>query len=159
MCWRLPRLGALSPLLCHTIPLTPVLPQCRLVDQWKAAAPGAAAGPDDWDASVLGGLSGHPPPPVPAPAPAPRRHGPPEPLHLRAGHSLLPPAAEALSCVRPPGGRPSPWERQSRPLAVGPEAKAALLQLLPWVESEAAALGDASLGQEAALLRTLAGTA
>lgn len=53
--------------------------------------------------------------------------------------------------------RLSPWERQSRPLAVGAEAKAASRQLLPWVERETAVLEDASLGQEAALLRKLIG--
>jgi hypothetical protein len=36
-------------------------------------------------------------------------------------------------------------------------ARAAFCQLLPWVDSEIAALGDASLEQEAALLRTLGG--
>lgn len=99
--------------------------------------------------------------PLPQPAPQPRQPlQPPAPatLHLRPGCPLLPLGQEARARCRPPAGRRfSPWERQSRPLTVNAEARAAFRQLLPWVECEAAALGDATLEQEVALLRTLAG--
>ena len=97
-----------------------------------------------------------PSPPVPAPQPQPRPTTA-QPAHLRPGCPLLPPGQEAVERCAPPAAahRWSPWERQSRPLAVGPEARAGFAQLLPWVESEVAALGDASLEQEAALLRQL----
>ena len=99
----------------------------------------------------------HPPathPPATLPPPQPREAAA---LHLRPGCPLLPPGQEAVErCKEQLSRRWSPWERQSHPLAVGEEARAAFRQLLPWVESEVAALGDATLEQEAALLRTLA---
>ena len=106
-------------------------------------------------------LGAEPGPPPPQPAPQPRQPlQPPAPatLHLRPRCPLLPLRQEALECCKAPAGRRfSPWERQSRPLTVNAEARAAFRQLLPWVEREAAALGDATWEQEVALLRTLAG--
>lgn len=101
------------------------------------------------------GLEGSCPP---QPRQPPAEPQPPRQLHLRLGCPLLPPSGAALERRRP--GQPqSPWERQSRPLAVGAEAKAALRQLADFMQAEAAALGDDTLQQEVALLRRLAGAA
>ncbi|KAL4859210.1 Sister chromatid cohesion protein PDS5 B-B [Chlorella vulgaris] len=70
-------------------------------------------------------------------------------------HWLLPDA-----CLLPP---PYPvllpllgrWERQSEKLAVDPKARAAFDAFLPYFESEAAAVGDASLNQEVELINTI----
>lgn len=80
----------------------------------------------------------------------------PRPPRLRPGCPLLPPAGGAAGCGPPPRqlGR---WERQSQPLAVGRYARAAFQKLLLFVEGEVAVLGDATLAQEVALLRKLAG--
>lgn len=88
-------------------------------------------------------------PPTPPPAPtsaaaAPRR--------LRPGYPLLPPLPSQQA--RPVLG---PWERTSRKLSVNPESRAALAQLLPFVEGEVAALGDGDMEQESQLLRLLTG--
>lgn len=124
------------------------------------AAPNPAANshakPDTPAQEMTGGHAPAPHPPATQPLPQPRDREAAA-LHLRPSCPLLPPGQEAVEpCKAQPSQRWSPWERQSRPLAVGPEARAAFGQLLPWVESEVAALGDATLEQEAALLRTLA---
>jgi Ca-activated chloride channel family protein len=47
------------------------------------------------------------------------------------------------------------WERGAQALRVVPQARAALRRLLPFVEEEAAALGDPTLRQEVELLQKL----
>jgi Ca-activated chloride channel family protein len=47
------------------------------------------------------------------------------------------------------------WERESEELAVDPKARAAFEAFLPYFESEAAAVGDASLDQEVELMNTI----
>jgi hypothetical protein len=55
-----------------------------------------------------------------------------------------------------PGWRPlGRWERASRALSVNPSARAAFRQLLPFMEAEAAALGDDTMRQATELLKTL----
>ncbi len=126
-----------------------------------AAAAAAQRTPEELQAKMAALTQALEEPSVPAPAPRPPAPAPqPRPAavaHLRPGCPLLPPGQEALERCAPPAAalRWSPWERQSRPLAVGPEARAAFAQLLPWVESEVAVLEDASLEQEAALLHQL----
>jgi Ca-activated chloride channel family protein len=44
------------------------------------------------------------------------------------------------------------WERQSQKLAVGPQARAAFQEFLPYFQAEEAALGDASLDQEVQIM-------
>ena len=114
----------------------------RLLDEWSGAT--AAAGPDGWDASVVPGM-GRPPQPPLAPAQPVPAGQPVQQPRLRLGCPLLP----------PPQLQPGRWERQSRPLAVGPAARAALRHLLVHVEAEVAALGDRELQQEVDLLHTL----
>jgi Ca-activated chloride channel family protein len=62
---------------------------------------------------------------------------------------LLPPPFPVLE---PLLGR---WERQSAKLAISAEARAAFEEFLPHFEAEAAALGDATLGQEVDLMRRI----
>lgn len=47
------------------------------------------------------------------------------------------------------------WERQSSPLKVAPDAAQAMDEFAPYLDAEIAALGDASLEQEADLLANL----
>lgn len=131
---------------------------CRLEDEW--AAPGSAAdSANAWQAGEVAALtSGAPRPAAPAPGPAPAPTAAPAgPRRLRPGCALLPPGAGG-GC--PPASPPrmlGPWERASRALSVNPDARAALAQLLPFVEGEVAALGDADMKQDVELLRLLAG--
>ena len=47
------------------------------------------------------------------------------------------------------------WERQSEKLAVGPEARRAFQEFLPYFEGEMAAVGDPSLRQEVELMNRI----
>ncbi len=47
------------------------------------------------------------------------------------------------------------WERQSEKLAVGPKARSAFQEFLPYFESEAAAVADPTLKQEVDLMNMI----
>ena len=127
----------------------------RLADEWAGAARPPADDPNRWDASQVAGAAGIQPQPFRpapnAPAPLPFATPPGGPRRLRPGCPLRPP------CLPPPPDRTlGRWEREARPLTVNPDARAALVQLGSWLEGEVAAVGDASMQQEVALLRRLA---
>ncbi|PSC67450.1 Cell surface [Micractinium conductrix] len=129
--------------------------QSWLADEWAGAARPPADDPNRWDASQVAGAAGIQPQPFRpapnAPAPLPFATPPGGPRRLRPGCPLRPP------CLPPPPDRTlGRWEREARPLTVNPDARAALVQLGSWLEGEVAAVGDASMQQEVALLRRLA---
>ncbi|KAL4425226.1 hypothetical protein ABPG75_009242 [Micractinium tetrahymenae] len=134
--------------------------QAWLEDEWAGPAP-AADSADAWQAGEVAALTGGSPrPAAPTPVPAPTT-APAGPRRLRPGCALLPPGTDSGCCPpRPPQHAQrtlGPWERASRKLSVNPDARAALAQLLPFVEGEVAALGDEDMRQEVELLRLLAG--
>ncbi|EFN56934.1 hypothetical protein CHLNCDRAFT_143466 [Chlorella variabilis] len=112
--------------------------QCWLVDEWAAVKSPRPPGNDGWNAGA-----------------GPRR--------LRPGCPLLPPdglarkeaAGEPERPTMPAWMQLGQWERQSQALRVGPEARAALCQLLSFFRAEVAALGDSDMQQEVELLQKL----
>lgn len=114
---------------------------------------------DVWQADVVASMGGPPPPPAQPPR---RGRAIGKSPCLRPGCPLLPPTVGWESGTSEQGKqRPQRrglgrWEHQSHPLAVRTEAKAALAQLLPYLEGEVAALGDESMQQEVVLLQKLA---
>ncbi|KAI3434996.1 hypothetical protein D9Q98_003048 [Chlorella vulgaris] len=145
--------------------------QCWLVDEWTRLQHPKPPSADSWDAGVAAGL-GAAQGVAAAPAPnIPPQLAPRPPLHLRAGWPLLPPDSSTLQQTAAGSGdgpgmaalptwmrrqaRLAGWERGSMPLQVGAEAKAALLQLLHWLKSEVAALGDDVMQQEVMLLQKI----
>lgn len=148
--------------------------QCWLLDEW-ASSPPARDDSNAWQACEVAALDNtggapwpHTPPHLP---PASTRQTPAAATAsstrlLRPGCPLLPPSAHAGGTVPDPqapslfGAPPARslfggWERTSRLLTVGEQARAALTQLLPYVEGEVAALGDAEMRQDVALLQKL----
>lgn len=139
--------------------LVTLLP-CRLEDEWAAPGP-AANSSDTWQAGEAAALAGGAPrPATPAQAPA-HAAAPAGPRRLRPGCPLRPLGADLAGSPPPSAAAPrralGPWERASRKLSVNLEARAALAQLLPYVEGEVAALSDQDMRQEVDLLRLLAG--
>ncbi|KAL4435599.1 hypothetical protein ABPG77_002562 [Micractinium sp. CCAP 211/92] len=134
--------------------------QAWLEDEWAAPGP-AANSSDTWQAGEAAALAGGAPrPATPAQAPA-HAAAPAGPRRLRPGCPLRPLGADLAGSPPPSAAAPrralGPWERASRKLSVNLEARAALAQLLPYVEGEVAALSDQDMRQEVDLLRLLAG--
>eukprot|EP00887_Chlorella_sp_A99_P005282 scaffold1.g5282.t1 len=130
--------------------------QCWLADAWADARGDAASPNDSWQADVVASVGRSAGAPAPAPAPAPATPPPaPRAPCLRPGCPLLPPPRERAGGAA--AAAPGRWERASQPLRVGPEARAALAQLVPWLEGEVAALGDDAMKQEVEQLKKLAG--
>lgn len=131
------------------------------MDEWAAVKSPRPPGNDGWNAGVAAGLgaAAAPGPPVAAQRPAAQAG----PRRLRPGCPLLPPdglarkeaAGEPERPTMPAWMQLGQWERQSQALRVGPEARAALCQLLSFFRAEVAALGDSDMQQEVELLQKL----
>lgn len=128
-----------------------VAPLCRLLDQWQEAEPSQPIVVPAEDCDSFPSLY--------CPVPIEQYGANPVTGGCRLNHWLLPDA-----CPLPP---PPPlwpqllgrWERQSQPLAVNRDAAAAFRKFLPYLEETASATNDASLAQEAKLLRRLVAVA
>lgn len=153
--------------------------QLWLADERSGASPDGDQGSDGWDQSAVRGATcsflttacyGATLLPAPralaSPALFPAQRGGggggcgAQP-RLKVGHPLVPPMVPCCQSGGAQGGsgpgRPQPEWGPPRSLSVGRDARAALGLLALYLEAEMTALGDATMAQEVALLRQLAG--